>query len=126
MKPGSKAKLTCPPAIAYGERGAGGVVPPHATRIDGDLPDAVLAGLGDEQVALVGRQRDAVRETQAAHQHARLLRRRVVLEQAAAALVFEDVEHAGLEGAARGLGAEAARRVAEVDASVRATTTASA
>jgi FKBP-type peptidyl-prolyl cis-trans isomerase FkpA len=31
MKPGGKAKLTCPPAIAYGERGAGGVVPPNAT-----------------------------------------------------------------------------------------------
>lgn len=31
MKVGGKAKLTCPPAIAYGERGAGGVVPPGAT-----------------------------------------------------------------------------------------------
>ena len=31
MKPGGKAKLTCPPAIAYGERGAGGAVPPNAT-----------------------------------------------------------------------------------------------
>ena len=31
MKPGSKARLTCPPAIAYGERGAGGVIPPNAT-----------------------------------------------------------------------------------------------
>jgi FKBP-type peptidyl-prolyl cis-trans isomerase FkpA len=33
MKPGGKAKLTCPPAIAYGERGAGGVVPPNATLV---------------------------------------------------------------------------------------------
>jgi FKBP-type peptidyl-prolyl cis-trans isomerase FkpA len=31
MKVGSKAKLTCPPSIAYGARGAGGVIPPNAT-----------------------------------------------------------------------------------------------
>jgi FKBP-type peptidyl-prolyl cis-trans isomerase FkpA len=32
MKPGGKARLTCPPAIAYGERGAGsGVIPPNST-----------------------------------------------------------------------------------------------
>jgi FKBP-type peptidyl-prolyl cis-trans isomerase FkpA len=28
---GGKAKLTCPPATAYGDRGAGGVIPPKAT-----------------------------------------------------------------------------------------------
>jgi len=33
MKPGGKARLTCPPAIAYGERGAGGVIPPNATLV---------------------------------------------------------------------------------------------
>lgn len=34
MKPGGKAKLTCPPRIAYGEKGAGGgVIPPHATLV---------------------------------------------------------------------------------------------
>ena len=32
MKPGGKAKLTCPAAMAYGERGAGGgLIPPNST-----------------------------------------------------------------------------------------------
>jgi FKBP-type peptidyl-prolyl cis-trans isomerase FkpA len=31
MKTGGKAKLTCPSSIAYGERGAGGVIPPNTT-----------------------------------------------------------------------------------------------
>ncbi len=33
MKIGGKAKLTCPSAIAYGTRGAGGVIPPNATLV---------------------------------------------------------------------------------------------
>ena len=31
IKVGGKATLTCPPATAYGDRGAGGAVPPNAT-----------------------------------------------------------------------------------------------
>lgn len=31
MKVGGKARLTCPASIAYGSRGAGGLIPPDAT-----------------------------------------------------------------------------------------------
>ena len=33
MKPGGKARLVCPPAIAYGDKGAGAAIPPNATLI---------------------------------------------------------------------------------------------
>ena len=36
MRVGGRAHLVCPPQIAYGEKGAGGIIPPNAT-LDFDI-----------------------------------------------------------------------------------------
>ena len=33
MKPGGKAKLVCPPGLAYGSRGVPGTIPPDSTLV---------------------------------------------------------------------------------------------
>ena len=41
MKVGTRAKITIPPAMGYGDKGAGGIIPPNATLIfDVELMEA--------------------------------------------------------------------------------------
>lgn len=50
MKVGTKARLTCPPAIAYGARGAGGVIPPNAVlQFEVELLAIVAPGIDPAQ-----------------------------------------------------------------------------
>ena len=47
LKVGDKARLTIPPELGYGARGAGGVIPPNATLVfEVELLDVRSAGRG--------------------------------------------------------------------------------
>jgi len=74
-------------------------------------PEAAAVGLGDEEEALVPRQRDAVGEVEAAQEDARRLRRRIVGQQSAVRPCLQQI----VEVLAH---AETAAGVREVDGAV--------
>ena len=85
----------------------------EAARRGVHFPESVAAGLGDEQVPAVARQRDAVREAHAADHQRRAATGRIVRQHAPRAGVLEDVEYRSVEGAELA-GLEATRGIGEI------------
>jgi hypothetical protein len=78
----------------------------------------VFAGFVHKQRLFVPAQRHTVGKTQAAGDQARRFGGRVIFQNAAGAGLLQDVEHAGLEGAAPVFGCEAGGCIAEIHLAV--------
>ena len=83
-----------------------------------DLPDAVAARFVDKQTLLILAKRDAIGKAQAFGDDAGGLGGGIELKDAAGGCLFDDVEHAGLEGSTPVFGREAGRGIAQIHLAV--------